>query len=60
MRGLIDMERKGCKSSIHDHEINYRQTSNIRPLVGYEIFGHSNAVGASPVDTAPTTSSFST
>ena len=38
----------------------YRQVSNIRrTLVGNKIVDHSNAVGASPVGTAPTTSSFS-
>ena len=41
--------------------INYRQLSNIsRTLVGNEIVGHSDVVGASPVGAAPTTSSFST
>ena len=39
----------------------YRQVSNIRrTLVGNKIVGHSDAVGASPVGAAPTTSSFST
>ena len=39
----------------------YRQVSNIRrTLVGNKIVNHSDAVGASPVGTAPTTSSFST
>ena len=39
----------------------YRQVSNIRrTLVGNEIVDHSDVVGASPVGTAPTTSSFST
>ena len=39
----------------------YRKTSNIRrTLVGDKIVDHSDAVGASPVGTAPTTSSFST
>ena len=39
----------------------YRQTSNIRrTLVGNKIVDHSDLVGASPVGTAPTTSSFST
>ena len=41
--------------------INYRQVSNIRrTLVGNQIVDHSDAVGASPVGAAPTTSSFST
>ena len=39
----------------------YRQVSNIRPtLVANWIVDHSDVVGASPVGTAPTTSSFST
>ena len=39
----------------------YCQTSNIeRILVGNEIVNHSDVVGASPVSTAKTTSSFST
>ena len=39
----------------------YRKTSNIRrTLVGNKIVDHSVVVGAPPVGTAPTTSSFST
>ena len=39
----------------------YRKTSTIsRTLVGNEIVDNSDVVGASPVGTAPTTSSFST
>ena len=39
----------------------YRQTSNIRgTLVGNNIGDDSDVVGASPVGTAPTTSTFST
>ena len=39
----------------------YRQVSNIRhTLVGNNIVDHSDAVGASPVGAAPTTSSFPT
>ena len=39
----------------------YRQVSNIRrTLPGNEFVDHSDAVGASPVGAAPTTSSFST
>ena len=39
----------------------YRQISNIRhTLVGYKIAHHSDVIGASPFDAAPTTSSFST
>ena len=39
----------------------YRQVSNIRrTLVGNKIVDHSDVDGASPVDAAPTTSSFST
>ena len=39
----------------------YRKTSNIsRTLVDIEIVDNSDVVGASPVGTAPTTSSFST
>ena len=38
----------------------YRKISNVRrTLVGNKIVDHSDAVGASPVGTAPTTSSFS-
>ena len=38
----------------------YRQVSDIRrTLVGNQIVDHSDVVGASPVDAAPTTSSFS-
>ena len=40
---------------------NYCKTSNIsRTLVGNKIVDHSDVAGASPVRTAPTTSSFST
>ena len=40
---------------------DYRQVSNIsHTLVGNKIVDHSDVVGASPVDAAPTTSSFST
>ena len=39
----------------------YRQVSDIRrTLVGNKIVDHSDVVGASPVSSAPTTSSFST
>ena len=42
-------------------QCEYRKVSNIRrTLVGSKIVDHSDAVGASPVDAAPTTSSFST
>ena len=41
--------------------VYYRKTSNIsRTLVGNKIVDNSDVVGASPVGTAPTTSSFST
>ena len=41
--------------------MKYRQVSNIRrTLAGNKIVDHSDVVGASPVGTAPTTSSFST
>ena len=41
--------------------LKYRKTSNVRrTLVGNKIVDHSDVVGASPVGTAPTTSSFST
>ena len=41
--------------------LTYHQTSNIgRTSVGNKIVDHSDVVGASPVSTAPTTSSFST
>ena len=40
---------------------DYRQVSYIRlTLAGYKIVDHSDAVGALPVGSAPTTSSFST
>ena len=40
---------------------SYRQISNIScTLIGNKIVDHSDVVGASPVGTAPTTSSFST
>ena len=40
---------------------SYRKTSNIsRTLAGNKIVDHSDVVRASPVDAAPTTSSFST
>ena len=43
------------------HNVYYRKTSNIsRTLVGSKIVDNSDAVGASPVGAAPTTSSFST
>ena len=39
----------------------YRQTPNIsRTSIGDKIVDHSDVVGASPVDAAPTISSFST
>ena len=39
----------------------YHKVSNIsRTLVANKIVDHSDVVGASPVDAAPTTSSFST
>ena len=42
-------------------DVQYRQVSNIsRTLVSNKILDHSDAVGASPVGAAPTTSSFST
>ena len=42
-------------------EHNYRQTPKKgQTLEGNKIVDHSNVVGASPVGTAPTTSSFST
>ena len=45
-------------SSLHE---KYRQTSNIsRTWEDNKIVDHSEVVGASPVGTAPTTSSFST
>ena len=39
---------------------NYRETSNIRRALGKKLIDHSDVVGALPVGTAPTTSSFST
>ena len=45
-------------SSFPGHR-NYRKTSNIRRnSVGNDIVDHPDAVGASPVGAAPTTSSF--
>ena len=45
----------------NDRKCNYCKTSNIsRILVGNKIVDNSDVVGASPVGTAPTTSSFST
>ena len=42
-------------------KIDYHQTSNVScTLVGSKIVAHSDVVGALPVGTAPTTSSFST
>ena len=44
-----------------DTKSTYRKTSNVsRTLVGNTIVDYSDVVGASPVGTAPTTSSFST
>ena len=41
--------------------MTYRKTSNIsRALLGNKIVDNTDVVGASPVGTAPTTSSFST
>ena len=52
---LPDIRATGIKFAI------YRQVSKIRrALEGNTIVDHSNVVGASPVDAAPTTSSFST
>ena len=46
-----------CKSLL----VTYRQISNTRhTLLGNKIVDHSDAVGASPVGAAPTSSSFST
>ena len=43
------------------NSFSYRQTSNIScTLIGNKLADHSDVVGASPVGTAPTTSSFST
>ena len=43
------------------HKTIYRKTSNIRrTLVGNKIVDHSDVFGASPVGTAPATSSYST
>ena len=52
-----------CKNLIASqlHLFYYCKTSNIsHTLVGIKIVGHSDVVGASPVDAAPTTSSFPT
>ena len=48
-------------NKMSQHFANYRKTSNIRcTIVGNKIVDHSDVVGASPVGSAPTTSSFST
>ena len=50
-----DLARLTCNKMI------YRQISNIRrTLIGNEIVDHSDVVGASPVDAAPTTSALTT
>ena len=55
--GIVHFE----KGQISVTGIIYRQTCDIsRTLVGNKIVDHSDAVGASPVGAAPTTSSFST
>ena len=47
--------------TLYATKYNYRQVSNIRrTLVDNYIVDYSDVVGASPVDPAPTTSSFST
>ena len=47
--------------SLDFHILGYRQTSDIsHPPLRNKIVDHSDAVGASPVGAAPTTSSFST
>ena len=52
------MAHSTCSS---DKNGAYHQISNIsRTLLGNKIVDHSDVVGASPVDAAPTTSSFST
>ena len=52
--------RKVSHKTLHQIQ-NYRKTSYIsRTLVGNKIADNSDVVGASPVGTAPTTSSFST
>ena len=52
---------KGYVISSHTLFWTYRKTSNIsRTSVGDEIVDNSDVVEASPVGTAPTTSSFST
>ena len=48
-------------AEIRTTEHTYRKTSNIsRTLIGNKIVDNSDAVGASPVGAASTTSSFST
>ena len=61
------MKRYGLSELAHNTLIwyfvfsKYRKTSNIsRALVGNKIVDNSDAIGASPVGAAPTTSSFST
>ena len=49
------------KRWILGHFCSYHQTSNISCILGgNNVADHSDVVGASPVDAAPTTSSFST
>ena len=60
-RWIEDMD--GWLHSIWNNrcDLLYPPTSDIsRTVLGYEIADHSDVVGASPVDAAPNTSSFST
>ena len=58
--GLTSLVKEATGAETRIFEYNYLQVSNIRrTLVGNWIVDHSDVVGASPVGTAPTTSSFS-
>ena len=58
---MVTLSPHSMLTKIWDAIYMYRQTSNIRfTLVGNKIGDHLDVVGASPVGTAPTTSSFST
>ena len=47
-------------SLVISHQFGYPQTDNISCTLGNKVVVHSDVVGAVPVGTAPTTSSFST
>ena len=58
---VIPLTWKAHITYLKKKKTDYRNTSNIsHTLVGNEIVDNLDVVGASPVGTAPTTSSFST